>query len=203
MGTAILHLDAWSLAWHGFWRRSLPLAGTAIACTRKACGGRLRGRPGGVVIQGVALLPGPMSGAGARRCHGSHSPGLAAEGGTPIAFRWDCCCFRASSSPWNSCAPHWPRNALQGAAKSGSGCRHLGFASEQQVTAALARQWSCPVLRSDSCEAPSPAAFPQIPVALLESSVMIPVRLRRDSAARCIWPLARASITASSMPLNR
>jgi hypothetical protein len=50
---------------------------------------------------------------------------------------------------------------------------NLGFVNEQQVTAALARQWSCPVLRSNSWNlAPH---VPQIPLTLLESFVMIPV----------------------------
>jgi hypothetical protein len=60
--------------------------------------------------------------------------------------------------------------------KIGQWLQELGFASEQQVTAALARQWSCPVLRN------GPAAivasrFPAIPVLLLESFQMIPVEL--------------------------
>ena len=50
----------------------------------------------------------------------------------------------------------------------------LGFVSEQQVTAALARQWSCPVLRPNSialgCEHTA-----EIPITLLESCVMIPL----------------------------
>jgi hypothetical protein len=55
----------------------------------------------------------------------------------------------------------------------------LGFVSEQQVTAALARQWSCPILRADALNSAllSPAArrVPQIPVTLLESFTMVPV----------------------------
>ena len=59
----------------------------------------------------------------------------------------------------------------------------FGFVNQQQVTAALARQWSCPVLRTNSFapgNAPGgPAAHdrrtPQIPLTLLESFVMIPV----------------------------
>ena len=50
----------------------------------------------------------------------------------------------------------------------------LGFVSEQQVTAALARQWSCPVLRTNSLS-PYASCAPQIPVTLLESFLMIPV----------------------------
>ena len=50
----------------------------------------------------------------------------------------------------------------------------LGFVSEHQVTAALARQWSCPVLRANVLS-PVPAALRRFRSTLLESSVMIPV----------------------------
>lgn len=50
----------------------------------------------------------------------------------------------------------------------------FGFVTEQQVTAALARQWSCPVFR------PSPFSLdtrrvPPIPISLLQTFLMIPV----------------------------
>lgn len=61
-----------------------------------------------------------------------------------------------------------------GSGRIGEWLQRLGFASERQVTAALARQWSCPVLRGDSL-APALDRIPQIPVALLESVAMIPV----------------------------
>jgi hypothetical protein len=61
-----------------------------------------------------------------------------------------------------------------GRGKIGEWLQTLGFASEQQVTAALARQWSCPLLRATSL----PAGFsraPRIPVTLLQAFVMLPV----------------------------
>jgi hypothetical protein len=73
-----------------------------------------------------------------------------------------------------SCAPSDRRR------KIGEWLQELGFATEQQVTAALARQWSCPVLRSGSAalgSGGSPAIFPAIPVPLLESFQMMPVGL--------------------------
>jgi hypothetical protein len=54
--------------------------------------------------------------------------------------------------------------------------QELGFASEQQVTAALARQWSCPVLRT-GVEQIGSGRVPAIPLLLLESFQMIPVEL--------------------------
>jgi len=50
----------------------------------------------------------------------------------------------------------------------------LGFATEQQITAALARQWSCPVLRINTSFS-SPLHLPQLPLTLLENFLMIPV----------------------------
>jgi Type II secretion system (T2SS), protein E, N-terminal domain len=71
------------------------------------------------------------------------------------------------------------RSALEaqrtaGRGKIGAWLQQLGFNTEEQVTAALARQWSCPVLRT----APGTTLanrFPQIPVLLLEFFQMIPV----------------------------
>lgn len=60
-----------------------------------------------------------------------------------------------------------------GKGKIGECLQQLGFVDEAQITLALARQWSCPVLRT------SPAAwaatnFTAIPLALLEASQMFP-----------------------------
>jgi hypothetical protein len=64
------------------------------------------------------------------------------------------------------------RNAGQG--RIGEWLQRLGFATELQITAALARQWSCPVLRT-SAVSPGPSRSPQIPATLLQSFVVIPV----------------------------
>ena len=71
------------------------------------------------------------------------------------------------------------RTALQAQQAAGRGrigewLQSLGFVSEQQITAALARQWSCPVLRSNNSLTP-PRLIPQIPVTLLEGFAMFPV----------------------------
>jgi hypothetical protein len=61
-----------------------------------------------------------------------------------------------------------------GHGRIGDWVQQLGFASEHQVTAALARQWSCPVLGAHF-PAASNKIFPQIPLVLLESFAMVPV----------------------------
>ena len=60
--------------------------------------------------------------------------------------------------------------------KIGAWLQALGFATEQQVTAALACQWSCPVLRSGPGVLAS-GRFSSIPVLLMESFQMMPVEL--------------------------
>jgi len=61
-----------------------------------------------------------------------------------------------------------------GHGRLGEWLQALGFSSEIQITAALARQWSCPVLRASSSVSVEPRA-PQIPLSLLEHLSMIPV----------------------------
>jgi hypothetical protein len=71
------------------------------------------------------------------------------------------------------------RAALQAQQDSGRGrigywLEHLGFATEQQVTAALGLQWACPVLPSSAPR--DPACLGMLPFPLLESFRMLPVR---------------------------
>ena len=61
-----------------------------------------------------------------------------------------------------------------GYGRIGDWLQTLGFVTEKQVTAALARQWSCPVLQSENLAAQLSRVC-EIPVALLEAFVMVPV----------------------------
>jgi hypothetical protein len=62
----------------------------------------------------------------------------------------------------------------QGGHRLGEWLEKLGFATEQQVTAALARQWACPVLAPTAkCE---PSCLRLLPFHLLENSRMWPVQ---------------------------
>jgi hypothetical protein len=60
--------------------------------------------------------------------------------------------------------------------KLGAWLQKLGFSTESEITAALARQWSCPVLRATPM-AIAAGLFPAIPNLLLESFQMMPVGL--------------------------
>jgi hypothetical protein len=66
------------------------------------------------------------------------------------------------------------RQRAEGRGRIGEWLQRLGFATEWQITAALARQWSCPVLRNSSGTLGA-SRFTPIPVLLLESTRMIPV----------------------------
>jgi len=68
-----------------------------------------------------------------------------------------------------------------GRGKTGEWLQQLGFVTEPQVTAALARQWSCPVLRT-GVETLGAARFTGIPTLLLESFQMIPVEFVKSTS---------------------
>jgi hypothetical protein len=71
------------------------------------------------------------------------------------------------------------RSALEaqrgnGRQRLGEWLQQLGFATEQQITAALAQQWACPVLTAKaSCD---PACLRLLPYYLLETSRILPVQ---------------------------
>jgi len=61
-----------------------------------------------------------------------------------------------------------------GCGRIGEWLQQLGFASEFEVTGALARQWSCPVLRNEAAFGAADCC-PLIPLSLLEFFQMMPV----------------------------
>jgi len=62
-----------------------------------------------------------------------------------------------------------------GRGRIGEWLQGLGYVSEPQVVAALARQWSCPMLRPAAMLTAAPC-IPQIPVGLLEAFQMLPLK---------------------------
>jgi hypothetical protein len=67
-----------------------------------------------------------------------------------------------------------------GSGKIGEWLHQLGFATEPQITAALARQWSCPVLKRRLADSNAAHAAP-IPISLLNFFQMIPVDFAENS----------------------
>ena len=72
-----------------------------------------------------------------------------------------------------------------GKGKIGEWLQNLGFATERQITAALARQWACPVLRTGP-EGLGLRRLTMIPALLLESFQMIPVELAESTGTLLI-----------------
>ena len=173
MGIVKSHLDRWSLSRREFWRKLTPSCGHADCRLTPSLWRRLRGQPRTVVIQGL------------RYCRDE-----CVERALANALQ------RVRSNVQRPVAPHRVplglmllsrqqltvvqlRAALGAQRDAGHGrigewLQTLGFVSEQHVTAALARQWSCPVLRTTSLN-PSASRAPRIPLTLLDAFVMIPV----------------------------
>jgi hypothetical protein len=172
MGTASLRLDTVSLAWRGLWNKLASPHGFRGCVHSQGLWRRLRIEVPGVLLEGsrycieVCLelaLSDALRRAGARshRTAAHRVPlGLLLLSRQQVTVEQ----LRAALAA--------QRNAGRG--RIGEWLQALGFASEQQITAALARQWSCPVLRTNS-RLPASARAPHIPIALLETFVMLPV----------------------------
>jgi hypothetical protein len=199
MGTASLHFGAWGLAWRDFLKKFAPSCGRLDCRHTQSVWRRYRRKSHGVVIQGLryclqdcmerALVDaldgmGPVS----QRAPAPHRVPL----GLLLLSR------RQLTADQLRAALAAQRTAGRG--RIGEWLQALGFSSEHQVTAALARQWSCPVLRTESWHRDGPLKHgflnqasahrgysnarsarpefgrtPQIPLALLQSFFMIPV----------------------------
>lgn len=181
-------------AWRGFWQSLSPPCSHGDCAPMRGFWRRLQGQRRGVVIQGR------------RYCSDDCGERALAD----VLRRIDAVPTRPSHSPL---VPHRVplgllllsrqqltadqlRTALgaqrtAGRGRIGEWLLAFGFVDEQQVTAALARQWSCPVLRTSSVAAgafssanpaPGQRGTPQIPLTLLESFVMIPVNYVESTA---------------------
>ncbi len=175
MGTTSLHLDAWSLAWHEFWLKVAPLCGNADCPHTQTLWARFRGRPRGVVMQGLRYcredcLERALTDA-LRRVR-SPLPRAAAPHRIPLGLLL----LSRQQLTVEQLRTALATQRAAGHGKIGEWLMALGFVSEQQLTAALARQWSCPVLRPNSLNtSDATRRSPQIPVTLLEDFVMLPV----------------------------
>lgn len=172
MGTASLHLDSLNLAWRDLWSKLAP------PCQRRDCSRsaswwrRLRRRPRMVLLQGSRYCTDDcMERAMLELLQGLHPAGKpAALHRLPLGL------LLLSRQQLTA---EQLRLALEAQRRAGSGrigewLQTLGFATEQQVTAALARQWSCPVLRTTRLS-PNLTQLPQIPYTLLKTFLMLPL----------------------------
>src|SRR5579872_3725147 len=175
MGTASTHLHSlvwrelwpksWAKFWQEFWQTLAPRCGHP-SCNLSAWR-RIRSRSGGVMIRGLrycreecierALLE------TLRRFRFVAQPTVASHR-VPLGLLL----LSRQQLTVEQLRAALAAQSHAGRGRIGEWLQALGFASEQQVTAALARQWSCPVLRADALS-PSVRRAPQIPRTLLES----------------------------------
>jgi hypothetical protein len=173
MGPASLHLNRWSLAWREFWQRLAPRCGHSDCKLTQRGWRRLRGKPRGVVIQGLRYCGDEcVERAITDALQRMRSASQRAQAPHRVPLGLLLLSRRQLTAEQLRAALGAQRTAGRG--RIGEWLLTLGFVSEPQVTAALARQWSCPVLRTNSLS-PYASRAPQIPVTLLESFVMIPV----------------------------
>jgi Type II secretion system (T2SS), protein E, N-terminal domain len=174
MGTASLTFDSWSLIWRRLSARLLPDCGRPDCVRARSLWRRLRLRHG-VLLQGARYCP--------DQCL-EHALREALRRTQPPRKR----------SPGNHRVPlgllllsrqqltaEQLRQALEaqhaaGRGRIGEWLQDMGFASDVEITAALARQWACPVLHAGSFPLdPASARIPQLPLSLLEAFAMAPV----------------------------
>jgi hypothetical protein len=183
---------AWAAMWRDLWARLAP------GCTRGHANGalsRLRRRSGGVRLMGarycrteclqLALAEAlQRSGAVARSSAiASHRIPLgllllSRQQITPAQLKEVLEAQRDAGSVAhrNTNPSRGASGAHEGTKKIGAWLQEMGYSTEQEVTAALARQWCRPLLRF-SPSALSVSRSPEIPFPLLEFFRMIPVAL--------------------------
>jgi hypothetical protein len=168
-------LASWWLAWRDFRERLAPRCGYSGCIYAESSWRRLRRRSRGTRMQGKWYCRPeclePMLGDNFRRARVLPRSGAVLSHRVPLGL------LMLSREQLTAIQLRMALDAQKaaGQGKIGEWLQELGFATELQVTAALARQWSCPVLRN-SAEALSAGGFPDVPLRLLETFRMIPVQ---------------------------
>ena len=177
-------MKRWSLrrsaAWRAYWEKRAPSCGDSGCRHPRGLLRRMRSRPLGVRLHGVwYCMPECLEHAVANllrpprfartRVAGAHRIPL----GLILLSRQQLLPEQLSAA--------LDAQRLAGTGKIGYWLQRMEFITETQLTSALARQWSCPVLRSG----PTVLALhrvPEIPMLLLESLRMIPVHFVEATA---------------------
>jgi hypothetical protein len=160
MTTARFHFESWGSAWRQFWRELWHEFSTAFApaCARPDCQHtrslwrRFRRKSRGVVIEGLRYcredcMEQALTDALRRRRSVSQS----AQAPHRVPLGLVLLSRQELTAEQLQAGLAAQRSAGRG--KIGEWLQTLGFASEQQVTSALARQWSCPVWRPSTLHA--------------------------------------------------
>jgi hypothetical protein len=172
MGTASLRFDAWTLACRQLRRKMMRQAAPPACIHMRSLWKRLQGTRG-TRLQGTSYCLDRCLEGALNSSIASISPAAAR---VPAHHRIPLGLLLISRDQLSG---DGLRAALEAQRRAGRGrigewLQTLGLASEQDITAALARQWSCPVLRADSA-ALRPGRAPRFPSALLQSFSMLPI----------------------------
>jgi len=178
MGSASLDFDTWTFAWREFWERLAPHCSHLDCWRTQTFWRRFRGKPHAILLQGSRYclehcLERALTDLLQRV--GSASKSLAAAHRVPLGLLL----LSRQQLTADQLRTALAAQRTAGHGRIGEWVQTLGFASEQQVTAALAKQWSCPLLRMNSfspkLQITDGSRVPQIPRTVLEAFLMIPV----------------------------
>jgi hypothetical protein len=172
MRTAGLLVEWSKLSWLGLRQKLAPGGGPNDCIHARRLWRRLRGRPGGVLFEGSTYCVDRCLERVVRDTLGRLK---SAPRRAPAAHRVPLGLLLLSRQQLSA---EQLRQALAaqrsaGRGKIGEWLQTLGFVSDEQVTAALAWQWSCPVLRVPL--PPSNGRVPRVPAILLELFAMFAV----------------------------
>lgn len=158
------------------WMKAAPLCGFCDSVTARSGWQRMQGRSYGVYLHGIRYC-------GAECLERALCDELAKERYTPMrsavaAHRIPLGLILVSRQQLTAGQLRiaLAEQRAAGRRKLGEWLQELGFATELEITAALARQWSCPVLRGEAAMI-SRDRCPAIPLALLKAFQMMPVEM--------------------------
>jgi len=174
MGTTTIPLAAWSTVWRGLWQKLAPRCGHRQCARPHGLWRRVRNRPFGTRMHGVwYCMPECLEHALTevlRRARVAAAGAFAPPHRIPLGLQL----LSRQQLTAEQLRAALQAQRVAGRGRIGEWLQTLGFATEQQVTAALARQWACPVLQVEPAPLQS-RRLPVVPLSLLEACHMIPV----------------------------
>ena len=172
MASVGMQLDVWNFTWKNLWQRLAPECGNPECQRGRRRGWNLLRRPPSIRVQSVPYCREPcFDRALAAAVRRVSSPAVSPAAPHRIPLGLLLLSRGQLSEPQLRVALERQRAAGQG--RIGEWLHALGFVNEQQITAALARQWSCPILRAIATV--SVDRLPRLPASLLEHFVMLPL----------------------------
>jgi hypothetical protein len=169
-------LNSWSAAWREF---RTKLAPQCDYCGRVYSARAWRSparRPGGVLMQGARYCGTECLELALREALGRERPLSRRSMAAPHRIPLGLILLSRRQLTAEQLREALAAQRAAGRGKIGEWLEELGFITEQEVTAALARQWSCPVLRP-ATTAIGVGRLPPIPLLLLDAFQMMPVEV--------------------------